>query len=158
MDFSTGGSILWIIDSFCFVLFFVQKQRFEVKDVLMDLFLTNMHLFTSQDVNWWTGVVWITCVLLWCFYQLFGTHSLQRIHWWASDGMLHFSKSVPMRKQAHLRLGWSEGKYILSNFIFLVKYSFHTVNNVLLLSVDLLIEHNSLCSCVRHCLTVISQR
>ncbi len=38
----------------------------------MDLFLTNMQLFTSQDVNWWTGVVWITCGLLWCFYQMFG--------------------------------------------------------------------------------------
>ncbi len=29
-------------------------------------------LITSQNVNWWTGVVWITCGLLWCFYQLFG--------------------------------------------------------------------------------------
>ncbi len=29
-------------------------------------------LFTSQEVNWWTGVIWITCGLLWCFYQLFG--------------------------------------------------------------------------------------
>ncbi len=29
-------------------------------------------LFISQDINWWTGVVWITCGLLWCFYQLFG--------------------------------------------------------------------------------------
>ncbi len=38
----------------------------------MDLFLTNTQLFTSPDVNWWTGVVWITCGLLWCFYQLFG--------------------------------------------------------------------------------------
>ncbi len=38
----------------------------------MDLFLTNMQLFPSQDVNWWTGVVCITCGLLWCFYQLFG--------------------------------------------------------------------------------------
>ncbi len=28
-------------------------------------------LFTSQDINWWTGVVWITCRLLWLFYQLF---------------------------------------------------------------------------------------
>ncbi len=33
----------------------------------MDLFLTNMQLFTSQDVNWLTGVDY-----LWCFYQLFG--------------------------------------------------------------------------------------
>ncbi len=28
-----------------------------------------------------------------------GTHSLQRIHWWASDGMLHFSKSFTMKKK-----------------------------------------------------------
>ncbi len=39
---------------------------------MMDLFLTNTQLFTSQDINWWTGVLWITCGLLWCFYQLFG--------------------------------------------------------------------------------------
>ncbi len=32
----------------------------------VDLFLTNMQLFTSQDNNWWTGVVWISCGLLWC--------------------------------------------------------------------------------------------
>ncbi len=38
----------------------------------IDLILTNMQLFTSQDVNLWTGVVWIVCGLLWCFYQLFG--------------------------------------------------------------------------------------
>ncbi len=38
----------------------------------MDLFLKNMQLLASQDVNWWTEVVWITCGLLWCFYQLFG--------------------------------------------------------------------------------------
>ncbi len=44
-----------------------------VKNVLMvNLFLTNTHLFTSLDVKLWTGVVWITCGLLWCFYQLFG--------------------------------------------------------------------------------------
>ncbi len=38
----------------------------------MGLFLTNTQLLSSQDVNWWTRVVWITCGLLWCFYQLFG--------------------------------------------------------------------------------------
>ncbi len=38
---------------------------------MMNLFLTNTKLFASQDVNRWTGVVWITCGLLWCFYQLF---------------------------------------------------------------------------------------
>ncbi len=45
--------------------------------LILDLFLSNNHLFSSQDVNWWTGVVWITCGLLWCFYQLFGLS-----FWW----------------------------------------------------------------------------
>ncbi len=44
----------------------------------------------------WSGVdywdVFISC--LDSHYD--GTHSLQSIHWWTSDGMLHFSKSVPM--------------------------------------------------------------
>ncbi len=37
---------------------------------MMDLFLINMQPFTSKDVNWWTEELWITCGLLWCFYQL----------------------------------------------------------------------------------------
>ncbi len=49
--------------------YFSQKHQFDFKKVLMlDLF----QLLSSPDVNWWTGVVWITCGLLWCFYQLFG--------------------------------------------------------------------------------------
>ncbi len=47
-----------------------------------------------------------------------GTHSLQRIHWWASDVMLKFSTSVPMKKQTHQHLGWPEGEYIYSKFPF----------------------------------------
>ncbi len=31
-----------------------------------------------------------------------GTHSLQRIHWLASDVMLNLSKSVPKTKQSNL--------------------------------------------------------
>ncbi len=40
--------------------------------LMMDLFLISTQLFNWQDVTCWTGVVWITCGLLWCFYQLFG--------------------------------------------------------------------------------------
>ncbi len=40
--------------------------------LMMDMFLTNTQLLASQDINWWTGVEWITCGLLWYFYQLFG--------------------------------------------------------------------------------------
>ncbi len=77
--------------------------------LMMHLFLTNI----SQDINWWTGVVWITCGLLWCFYQLFGLlfwrHPFTaEIHWWARDVMLHFSKSVLVKKQTHLYVGRPE--------------------------------------------------
>ncbi len=40
-------------------------------------FQTHKMCMISQDVNWWTGVVWINCGLLWCFYQLFGLS-----FWW----------------------------------------------------------------------------
>ncbi len=48
-----------------------------------------------------------------------GTHSLQRIYWWENNVMLNFSKSVLIKKQSHLHLGWPEGKYISSKFSFL---------------------------------------
>ncbi len=70
------------------------------KNVLINLFLTNKQLFTSQDVNWWTGVVWIFVMFLsavWTHSD--GTHSLQRIHWWAGDVILNFTKSVPMKNE-----------------------------------------------------------
>ncbi len=35
-----------------------------------------------------------------------GTHSLQRIHWWASDAMLNFSKSVTVKKQTISWMAW----------------------------------------------------
>ncbi len=65
---------------------------FQPKAAVLNLFLTNMQILASQDVNWWTGVVWLYCdVFISCLdSHSDGTHSLQRIHWWAGDGMLHF--------------------------------------------------------------------
>ncbi len=85
-----------------------------IKNILMmDLF----HLLSSQDINWWTGVEWITCGLLWCFYQLFGLsfwrhpftaeHPLLR-QWYISPNL--------MQKQTHLHLGWPEDEDIFSKF------------------------------------------
>ncbi len=100
-------AILWIEDSY-----FSRKQQFEAKNVLMVLFLTNTQLFTSQDVNWWPGLEWCGLLVDYCDAFLScldshsdGAHSLQRIHYWASDVMLHFSKSVQLKKQTHLHLG-----------------------------------------------------
>ncbi len=78
----------------------------------MDLFLTNTQLFASWDVNWWTGVVWITFGLLWCFFQLFGLSFWRHpftaylIHWWANDVMLHLSKSDEDTNLSTSRMGW----------------------------------------------------
>ncbi len=59
----------------------------------------------------WSGVdycdVFISC--LDSHYD--GTHSLQMIHWWTSDLMIHFSKSVLIKTQAHLHLRWPECEY-----------------------------------------------
>ncbi len=71
MHFYTGGNI-------------IMDYGFKLK---MYLFLTNTYILSSQDVNWWTGVVWITCGLLWCFYQLFGL-SFWRHPFTAEDPLL----------------------------------------------------------------------
>ncbi len=42
-----------------------QKQCFEVNNLNNGIyFLINMHMLSSPDVNCWTGVVWITVMLL----------------------------------------------------------------------------------------------
>ncbi len=72
-----------------------------------------------------------------------GTHSLQRIHWWASDVKLGFSKSVSMRKPPHL-------PYILddlrvstfsANFHFWVNYSFNLKKSAYTMWKDRLLEY-----------------
>ncbi len=67
--YSLDEVLLWNMDSYL-----SRMQWFKVKNILMlDLF----QLLSSPDVNWWSGVVWITCGLMWCFYQLFGLS-----FWW----------------------------------------------------------------------------
>ncbi len=100
--------------------YFGQKWLFTVKSILMmDLFFANNQLFTSQDINWRTGVVWITCdVFISCLNSHSdGTHSLQMIHWWASDAMLHCPNM--MKKRIHLYHGLPQVESILCRFSFL---------------------------------------
>ncbi len=91
-----------------------------VKNIwMMDLFLTNTQVLSSQDINWWTGVVWTTCdVFISCLdSHSDGTHSLQRIHWWASDAMLHFSKSDEETNSSTSWMAW-EWAHFQKMFIF----------------------------------------
>ncbi len=68
---------------------------------MIDLFIINMWLFTSQDINLWSLVdywdVFISCL----DSHSDGTHSLQRIRWWAcaKNVMQNLSKSVTMNKK-----------------------------------------------------------
>ncbi len=55
-----------------------------------------MQVFISQDVVWWTGVDYCDVFIICLDSHSDGTHSLQSIHWWASDVMLHF-RFVQMR-------------------------------------------------------------
>ncbi len=82
----------------------------------MDLFLTNMQRLSSQDINWWTEVVWITCGLLWCcdgsaVWTLILTAPIQ------CRGSIgeQVTKSVPIKKQ----LIYILDDLRVSNFFFL---------------------------------------
>ncbi len=60
---------------------------------MMELSLTNMQLLSSQDVNWWTGVVWIIVMFLSAVWTLISPQG---------KAMLHFSKSVLMKKLIYI--------------------------------------------------------
>ncbi len=62
-------------------------------------------------------MVWITCGLLWCFYQLFGL-SFWRHPFTAEHTLLrHSSKSE--KKQTHPNLGWPEA-FIIVHFLTII--------------------------------------
>ncbi len=94
----------------------------------MCLLLRDMQLFISQDVKWWTGVVWITCGLLWWFYQLFGL-SFWRHPFTSEDPLVSkwckatFIQSVLMKKTYFILDGLSVSKFS-AVVHFWVNYSF----------------------------------
>ncbi len=82
--YSPSGHPRWTVDEFVSL-----SEHYYIKDILWmedsyfgqnyGLMLKHHGLVSyktyskpSQNINWWTGVVWIICGLLWCFYHLFG--------------------------------------------------------------------------------------
>ncbi len=72
------------------------------------------------------GLEW--CGLLWCFISCLdshydGTHSLQSIHCWETDEMLHFSKSD---EETNSATSWISQRWVIffSKCLFLGNYSF----------------------------------
>ncbi len=80
-----------------------------------------LHKTLTDGLEWCGFFLWIIVMFLISCLDSHsdGTHSLQRIQWWASDVMLHIAKSVSIMKQTHLHTGSSEGEYTDSTFSFL---------------------------------------
>ncbi len=91
----TGGSVIMDYG----LVFWTEAMKVFQNALMIDLFIKNrFHKILIGELE--------SCGLLWCFSSLDshsdGTHSLQMIHWWASDVKLNFSKSVPIKKQINL--------------------------------------------------------
>ncbi len=103
-----------------FLSWFRPEHFFTGGSVIMDYglswFITNTQLLSSQDVNWWTGVVWIIVMFLSAVWTLILTAP---IHCRASIAetlmQRHISTNL-MKKQTHLHPGWPEGEDIFSTF------------------------------------------
>ncbi len=101
--FSLNETLLWITNSnYC------RKQWFKCLNNGFVCYNHAAFYFTRCSLMDWSHVdyLWVIVMFLsavWTHSD--GTHSLQRIHWWARDIMFNFSKSVLM--QSSLIFGWT---------------------------------------------------
>ncbi len=106
--FSPEEALLWIMD-----LILVRSDSLKVKLWILFIY-TLSFLLHKMLIDELESCGLICDVFSSCLdSHSDGTHSMHRIHWWASDVMLNFTKSILIKK--HLHLGWAEGEYI---FIF----------------------------------------
>ncbi len=99
--------------------------RILLKNVLM---LALFELLSSQDVNWWTGVVWITCGLLWCFYQLLGlsfwrhpfTAEHPLLRQWCNDTFLQIWWRNNLSSTSRMAWGWTHFQQIIFFYLHLL--------------------------------------
>ncbi len=97
-----------------------------VKSILMlDLF----HLLSSPDVNWWTGVVWVIVMFLSDSHSD-GTHSLQSIHCWDTDAVIHFYKPDEETNSSWSLMNWGWGYFYFQMWIYKSSSMFWTLFSV----------------------------
>ncbi len=89
--------------------FFVYKQCLILTHILIRskglkvkmswwIFFLQTHSFSHYKSG--VDYLWIIVVFISCLDSCsHGTHSLRRVHWWASELMLNFFKSILMKKQ-----------------------------------------------------------
>ncbi len=78
------------------------------------------------SVSEWCGVDYLRIIVLFLSADTYsdGTHSLQSIHWWASDGMLHFYKPDEETNSSTSWMVWRLSTFSEKTH-FGVKYSFN---------------------------------
>ncbi len=93
-----------------------KSNGLKLKNILMlDLF----QLLSSQDVNWWTGVVWIIVMFLSAVWTLILTAPIQCRESIVETVMQCYISPNLMKKQTHLHLGCPEGEYMFIKWSFL---------------------------------------
>ncbi len=98
------------------ILDFSWRQWFEVKTSYWWICFLQTRSFSLlqmlTDGLEWCGLLVDYCdVFIHCLdSHSDGTHSLQKIHWWASDGMLHFSKSDEETNSSTYLMAWGWAK------------------------------------------------
>ncbi len=123
--FSLEEALLLIMDS-CFG----QKRRFDMKTSQWWICLSqtcsfSLHKMLTDGLEWCGLLVDYCDVFISCLdSHSDGTHSLQRIHWWASDGMLHSSKSDEETNSSTSWMAWRLSTFS-ENTHFWVNYSFN---------------------------------
>ncbi len=119
-------------------LFFSEESN--IKDRVLNFCFTK---------RWLTGVVWITCRLMWCFYQLFEL-SFWRHPFTAEDLLVNkwchaTLHQIGFDKETNSATYWMAWGWVSANFIFWVNYTFRDSNvcldsklnaNVLLILLD----------------------
>ncbi len=85
--------------------------------------------------------MWIVMFLSAVWAHSDGTHSLQRIHWWASDVMLNFSKSVLMKSNSST--SWMAWVWIHLQQIFIFGWTIPSAKTITVLMIPCLYVSNS---------------
>ncbi len=105
---------------------------------MMDLFLTNMQLFTSQELNWWSRVVWIIVKYLSAVWSLFWWHPFTAEDPWASKWCnAKFLQMCSEEETNSFTFGmtWMRVNTFLANFHFWVNcfFKMHLLSYIILL-------------------------
>ncbi len=135
IEFSTRGSVIMIVD-----WYLARRNRLKLKlsswwICFLQTCSFSLHKMLIDELEWCGLLVDYCDVFISCLdSHSDGTHSLQRIHQWASDVILHFSKSDEETNSSTSQIPWGWVKNFrwtihLRCWASKAKFSVNKVNN-----------------------------